>query len=767
MTTSVSRYAPNGVSHGPDEHMADSPPSRFTAVNGRHSQERPNGASSSGGPPAAANGDPALDARPAPEERPRPIHLPELSPRRRAEEGLKLSSQRESWGQDPMAVDAERRDSHAPPHHPESASAFASNHNVQKRKRSESVDRNTSSTTSYQSQGAVVSPTRGPYPRHDGAMPEYRPRGRSSPDSVHGDTRGRRDMNYPSTREDGRGESRDVAYHGPRSPPVRMSYEPHHPVSPGGATHPDVRLAEALRRESLNVDTSPDSRPGGSPDEDDARSHLRSTDYGTDRAPSSGVQVDHRRRKRVFSNRTKTGCMTCRRRKKKCDEQKPECNNCIRGGFVCEGYSNRIEWQKSSREKAPVPLQAKDGEPVASSQYTPSSASAPLAQKATASSHASHGSHGRELSPLHYRVGHSSQAAPGAMARPIFVDDDHDRVNGESSPAGHGSEGRSGDWNKTSWSNPGHSSYAPERLHTNEYSRVPPLHELSRSAGAGAAAADADTDPHSSSHRSLLHLPAHNSTVQTAQQAHAQAQAQARAQLALQQSSSMEPADVRPSSAKTDKEKMLAGELYYPHAPELVFERDRCKASIWRFNNSMNPTLGISREERLRLFRDVVQPREPPINGAPGVRSPIGHVGENVVVEAPFICDYGYNISIGPEVLIDTNCTIKDTCSVSIGARTVIGPNVKLLTATMPIDPRRRKGSRGPSLGRAIVIEEDCWIGAGAIVLPGLTVGKSSTVGAGSVVTRNVPRFTVVAGNPARVHRGIYSNDNPQDAQVN
>jgi hypothetical protein len=185
---------------------------------------------------------------------------------------------------------------------------------------------------------------------------------------------------------------------------------------------------------------------------------------------------------------------------------------------------------------------------------------------------------------------------------------------------------------------------------------------------------------------------------------------------------------------RSEKEKMLAGELYYPNTPDLVYERDRCKAALWRFNNSMNPTLGISREERLRLFRDVVQPREPPAsssnttnNGSGGggggngssPSSPMGRVGENVIVEAPFICDYGYNITIARDVLIDSNCTIKDTCSVNIGPRVVIGPNVKLLTATMPIDPRRRKGSQGPSLGRAINIEEDCWIGAGAIILYG------------------------------------------------
>jgi acetyltransferase-like isoleucine patch superfamily enzyme len=188
---------------------------------------------------------------------------------------------------------------------------------------------------------------------------------------------------------------------------------------------------------------------------------------------------------------------------------------------------------------------------------------------------------------------------------------------------------------------------------------------------------------------------------------------------------------------RTQKEEMLAGRHYFPFDKELVLERERCNGACWRFNSSTNPNNGVSPEERARLFRDILQPREhviSPTQASPV--TPIGRVGDNVVVEAPFNCDYGYNISIGQDVAIGKNCTILDTCEVKIGDRCNIGPNVNIYTATLPVDPKRRLGSRGPNLGRKITIDPDCWIGGGVTILPGRTIGKGSTVGAGSIVTR-------------------------------
>ena len=101
-----------------------------------------------------------------------------------------------------------------------------------------------------------------------------------------------------------------------------------------------------------------------------------------------------------------------------------------------------------------------------------------------------------------------------------------------------------------------------------------------------------------------------------------------------------------------------------------------------------------------------------------------------------FTCDYGYNVSIGQNVVIGRNCTIQDTCEVKIGDNSLIGPNVGIYTTSVSLDPKRRMGSTGPQIGKPITIEADCFIGAGAMILPGRTIGKGSTVGAGAIVTK-------------------------------
>ena len=105
-------------------------------------------------------------------------------------------------------------------------------------------------------------------------------------------------------------------------------------------------------------------------------------------------------------------------------------------------------------------------------------------------------------------------------------------------------------------------------------------------------------------------------------------------------------------------------------------------------------------------------------------------------VEAPIHIDYGTNVRVGEGVFINFNCTIIDTCLVSIGARTLFAPNVSIYSGTHPLDPDVRQGIEGPESGKEVWIEEDCWIGGNVIILPGVRIGKGSTVGAGSVVTK-------------------------------
>lgn len=130
-------------------------------------------------------------------------------------------------------------------------------------------------------------------------------------------------------------------------------------------------------------------------------------------------------------------------------------------------------------------------------------------------------------------------------------------------------------------------------------------------------------------------------------------------------------------------------------------------------------------------------------------------------ISPPLAMDYGYNVKIGKNVMINFGAVFLDTCLITIGDRTLVGPNVNFYSATHPLDPALRNGTHGPELGKEIHVKEDCWIGGNVVILPGVTIGKGSTVGAGSVVTKDVPEFTVVAGNPARIIRKIETDMDP------
>ena len=179
---------------------------------------------------------------------------------------------------------------------------------------------------------------------------------------------------------------------------------------------------------------------------------------------------------------------------------------------------------------------------------------------------------------------------------------------------------------------------------------------------------------------------------------------------------------------RTEKEKMLAGDLYDPGDPVLQADQAACKTWMVRYNAA----LGAPPAERRTLLAER-----------------FGSVGDGAVIRPPFHCDYGYNIHIGEGAFLNFNCVILDVVRVTIGARAQIGPGVQLLTADHPRDLLDRQA--GLESGRAIVIGEDAWIGAGALILPGVSVGPGAIVGAGSVVTRDVPAGRTAVGNPARL----------------
>jgi maltose O-acetyltransferase len=178
----------------------------------------------------------------------------------------------------------------------------------------------------------------------------------------------------------------------------------------------------------------------------------------------------------------------------------------------------------------------------------------------------------------------------------------------------------------------------------------------------------------------------------------------------------------------TEKQKMLAGELYVSSDPEL--QADCAAAQRWmaRYNTS----LAASDAERRVLLREL-----------------LASVGDGVVIRPPFHCDYGYNISLGAKVFMNFNCVILDVVAVSIGDGAQIGPGVQILTADHPRDPAAR--ASGQEFGRPIRIGRNVWIGGGALLMPGVTVGDDAIIGAGAVVTRDVPAGATAIGNPARI----------------
>jgi acetyltransferase-like isoleucine patch superfamily enzyme len=521
--------------------------------------------------------------------------------------------------------------------------------------------------------------------------------------------------------------------------------------------HTDDQISDTLRRAASHPDHG--DYPQTSPDGDD-RSMLYGSSYGSEHRQDSMLAHDPKKRKRNFSNRTKTGCLTCRKRKKKCDEQKPECSNCIRGGFLCAGYPPQRGpgWQKPENKAAAVPLESKDPSYVPPGAYgmpqqaqAQAQAQTPTQAQAQAAAAAPYGSQAvKRESMQHYR-GHALRIDP-PQGRPLVTDDDRPTASTIPSASVASPDNK---LSAMSSYTPGNAFPTPVSANTQplpfgermgkEYTRVPPLHDLSRT--------EPET-PRSGNHLpqiNILHPTRTNSPAPPAQSQTPVSNAQV-AQLAL--------SHPQFPQRRTQKEEMLSGRNYYPFDKELCLERERCAAACWRFNSlTTPPTNGISPEERARLFLEILQPRDP-VRVSPTEASPVtnkGRVGRHVAVETPFTCDYGYNISIGNHVVIGRNCTINDVCEVKIGDNCVIGPNVSIFTATLPIDPKKRQGGQGPQTGRGITIEQDCWIGGGAIILPGRTIGKGSTVGAGSIVTKDVPPFTIVAGNPARVLRGIAS----------
>ncbi len=182
---------------------------------------------------------------------------------------------------------------------------------------------------------------------------------------------------------------------------------------------------------------------------------------------------------------------------------------------------------------------------------------------------------------------------------------------------------------------------------------------------------------------------------------------------------------------KTEREKMLAGELYDALDPELVRERERMRDLC----QTLNASREAERELRQRLFAEI-----------------FGKGGDTVWLQPPFFCDYGSNIELGERVFFNFNCTVLDVCRVTIGDYCQFGSGVQILTPLHPLNAALR---RKQEYGAPVAIGADVWVGSGAIILPGVTIGARTVVGASSVVTRSLPENVLAVGNPCRVVREI------------
>ena len=180
------------------------------------------------------------------------------------------------------------------------------------------------------------------------------------------------------------------------------------------------------------------------------------------------------------------------------------------------------------------------------------------------------------------------------------------------------------------------------------------------------------------------------------------------------------------------RERMLAGEPYVADDPVLAEERARATRLVDRFNRT-GVDDGVDRH---RLLLEL-----------------LGHLGEGAEIEPPLRCDYGYRIRVGARTFVNYGLVALDVASITIGDDVQIGPNVQLLTPTHPIDPEARRAKW--EAAQPIAVGDNAWLGGGVIVLPGVTIGENTVVGAGSIVTKDLPSNVVAVGNPARVVRPV------------
>lgn len=183
---------------------------------------------------------------------------------------------------------------------------------------------------------------------------------------------------------------------------------------------------------------------------------------------------------------------------------------------------------------------------------------------------------------------------------------------------------------------------------------------------------------------------------------------------------------------RSNRERMLAGDLYIADDPDLEAASRRAVALAHRYGEVYAADPDAARP----ILEDL-----------------LGSIAPDAHIRPPLYVDYGSYITVGSGTFANFGLTALDVAPITIGSDVQIGPNVQLLTPTHPLDPERRRAKL--EAAEPIVIEDNVWLGGGAIVLPGVTIGENSVIGAGAVVTKDIPANVVAVGNPARVIRSL------------
>ncbi|KAH8696898.1 hypothetical protein GQ44DRAFT_733544 [Phaeosphaeriaceae sp. PMI808] len=425
---------------------------------------------------------------------------------------------------------------------------------------------------------------------------------------------------------------------------------------------------------------------------------------GTTELTRATVQVEPKKRKRPFMKRTKTGCGTCRRRKKKCDEAKPKCNNCERNGFICAGYAYKVPRPKNVVAKPLPSLQAQKRMPTNAHQLYSRLQGYDLAH--ILNCEPSLGS-----SQSTYADPNAPNGSIGDCDRPITVEEQEHQP-----PASSRGTGRD---------EPSRVLYPPgQPLPPTSYPQRPP-------APAPVHERDASHDHRRGTHSIQVSPPPRHRPRVCHETPHS-----------MSQIITNSPAVAVGAHQRTKQP---------PQYPSLSTSTTTSPGAVYRFNNTSNAIVGVAQSKHEYYFKGIVEATwAQPRHG----ESPFGgYITSGAYVSTPFHYNYSYNVSIGDNIIIRPNCQLLDSARIAIKRNTKISAHITITTLRIPTDTKALKGSYGTKVTKAVYIGENVYISNGCIVGAGVRISNGAIVRSRSVVVHNIPLDYIASSNPANMHK--------------